>query len=160
MGEDCTHLYVVLTTLNFRCGTKPDKPRFNGAHNNKTSWMGDDCPYMLCSPPSISNVELNLISLMQSRTIISSSHGLVTGMQTSTNPRPQRFAVQGSTSTRWSVLAPFPAKRVGFPFLSIHRLRRVDFRPLIGRVVGRMSFWQSAYNIAGRNALVKEVLSS
>jgi len=65
------------------------------------------------------------------------------------------------------VLAPFPAKRVAFPFkylglpLTIHRLRRVDFQPLIDKVAGRLSSWQGRLlSIAGRNTLVKAVLSS
>lgn len=66
-----------------------------------------------------------------------------------------------------SVLATFPAKRVGFPFkymglpLTIHRLRRVDFQPLIYKAAGRLSFWQGKLlTIAGRNTLIKAVLSS
>ena len=65
------------------------------------------------------------------------------------------------------VLAPFPAKRVAFPFkylglpLTIHRLRRVDFQPLIDKVAGRLSSWQGRLlSIAGCNTLVKAVLSS
>jgi len=64
-------------------------------------------------------------------------------------------------------LAPFPAKRVAFPFkylglpLTIHRLRRVDFQPLIDKVAGRLSSWQGRLlSIAGCNTLVKAVLSS
>ena len=65
------------------------------------------------------------------------------------------------------VLAPFPAKWVAFPFkylglpLTIHRLRRVDFQSLIDKVAGRLSSWQGRLlSIAGRNTLVKAVLSS
>ena len=45
--------------------------------------------------------------------------------------------------------------------LTIHRLRRVDYQPLIDKVAGRLSSWQGRLlSIAGCNTLVKAVLSS
>ena len=77
----------------------------------------------------------------------------------------QQFVCVGVDLER--VLAPFPAKWVAFPFkylglpLTIHRLRRVDFQPLIDKVAGRLSSWQvRLLSIAGCNTLVKAVLSS
>ena len=44
--------------------------------------------------------------------------------------------------------------------LTIHRLRRVDYQPLIDKVAGRLSSWQGRLlSIAGHNMLVKTVLS-
>ena len=45
--------------------------------------------------------------------------------------------------------------------LTILRLRRVDYQPLIDKVAGRLSSWQGRLlSIAGHNTLVKTVLSS
>ena len=66
-----------------------------------------------------------------------------------------------------AVLADFPAAIVGFPFkylglpLTLSRLKKVDCQSLLDKAAGRLAHWQGRLlNLAGRNTLVKSVLSS
>ena len=65
------------------------------------------------------------------------------------------------------VLADLPAKSAHFPIkylglsLTIVRLRRVDFQPLVDKTVAKLNSWNGRnLNYAGRLTLVKSVLTS
>lgn len=54
----------------------------------------------------------------------------------------------------------FPLKYLGMP-LSIRRLKRIHFQPLIDKAVGKMSAWYGRnFTSAGRTCLVKTGLTS
>jgi len=56
--------------------------------------------------------------------------------------------------------AAFPLKYLGLP-LSVRRLRKVDFQPLVDKAAGKLSTWQGRnLTQAGRVCLTKSVLSS
>lgn len=65
------------------------------------------------------------------------------------------------------ILRSFPVKRASFPVkylglpLSVKRLKKVDFQPLIDKAAGKMSSWHGRnLTQAGRVCLTKTVLSS
>lgn len=65
------------------------------------------------------------------------------------------------------ILSDFPATRLSFPIkylglpLTVRRLRRLDFQPLVDRAASKMSTWNGRnLTQAGRVTLVKSVLSS
>jgi len=56
--------------------------------------------------------------------------------------------------------AAFPIKYLGLP-LTVRRLRKIDFQPLIEKAAGKLSTWQGRnLTQAGRVSLTKAVLSS
>jgi len=56
--------------------------------------------------------------------------------------------------------ATFPLKYLGLP-LTVRRLRKIDFQPLIDKAAGKLSTWQGRnLTQAGRVCLTKSVLSS
>lgn len=66
-----------------------------------------------------------------------------------------------------TILGGLPVKRVGFPIkylglpLTVKRLKRIHFQPLVDKAAGRLSAWNGRnLNLAGRTCLVKAVLSS
>jgi hypothetical protein len=66
-----------------------------------------------------------------------------------------------------SILAAFPASRAAFPIfylglpLSLGRLKRVDFQPLVDKASSKLANWMGKFfTTAGRATLVKAVLSS
>jgi len=92
--------------------------------------------------------------------------GQVTGLQTNIH-KSSIAAIRCEGINLDDVLADFTAARASFPIkylglpLSVRRLRKVDFQPLIDKAASRLSGWRGR-NIsqAGRATLTKSVLSS